>query len=119
MKTPLYCSILAVILGSPLSGAAGPALIWGDEFAQAVGSAPDAARWSYDLGAGGWGNNELQTYTDTRENSFITADGGALDGRALAEVDPGRLMGMLCFPPWHSAAGGCALRFPCLRRERI
>ncbi|MFM6949083.1 MAG: family 16 glycosylhydrolase [Aquirufa sp.] len=35
--------------------------IWSDEFNQ--GTKPDLAKWSYDLGAGGWGNNELQYYT--------------------------------------------------------
>ncbi len=61
-----------------------PALIWGDDFNQPADTAPDPARWAYDLGAGGWGNNELQTYTPSRENAFIIADPAALDGRALA-----------------------------------
>ncbi|MBL9188244.1 MAG: glycoside hydrolase family 16 protein [Opitutaceae bacterium] len=74
---------LALLVG-PLRGFAGPAPIWSDEFNQPVGTAPDPARWVYDLGAGGWGNRELQTYTDSRENSFIVADPAALDGRALA-----------------------------------
>src|SRR5262249_19806101 len=36
-------------------------------------SAPDAAKWVYDIGwgDGGWGNNELEYYTDARENSKI------------------------------------------------
>lgn len=41
-------------------------LVWSDEF-DYVG-APDPARWGYDLGAGGWGNVELQTYTNAAEN---------------------------------------------------
>lgn len=36
--------------------------IWADEFDQ--GKQPDPRKWSYDIGAGGWGNNELQYYTD-------------------------------------------------------
>lgn len=71
-------------LAWPLLGASGPAPVWSDEFNQPVGSAPDPARWVHDLGAGGWGNNELQTYTASRENSFIVADPAATDGRALA-----------------------------------
>lgn len=74
----------AALLAWPLFGVASPAPVWSDEFNQPVGSAPDSARWVHDLGAGGWGNNELQTYTAARENSFITADPDALDGRALA-----------------------------------
>jgi beta-glucanase (GH16 family) len=57
--------------------------VWQDEFNQPVGSAPDPAKWVYDLGATGWGNKELQTYTDARENSFIVEDAAATDGRAL------------------------------------
>ena len=36
--------------------------VWADEF-EGTGR-PDAAKWGYDLGAGGWGNNELEYYTD-------------------------------------------------------
>ena len=58
-------------------------LLWHDEFDQPVGSGPDPAKWVHDLGDNGWGNQELETYTDSRENSFIAADPDALDGRAL------------------------------------
>jgi beta-glucanase (GH16 family) len=34
------------------------------------GTSPDSARWTYDLGAGGWGNNELETYTNSTDNVF-------------------------------------------------
>ena len=57
--------------------------IWQDEFNQPVGSGPDPAKWVHDLGATGWGNKELQTYTDSRANSFIVADPEATGGRAL------------------------------------
>ncbi|WP_423129691.1 family 16 glycosylhydrolase [Gaoshiqia sp. Z1-71] len=43
--------------------------VWFDEFD--TNGAPSADRWAYDLGGGGWGNNELQTYTDNRSNSWI------------------------------------------------
>ena len=36
-------------------------LVWSDEFG---GSTLNAANWSYEVGAGGWGNNELQYYTN-------------------------------------------------------
>lgn len=35
---------------------------WIDEFN--VDGSPDASKWSYDIGGHGWGNNELQYYTD-------------------------------------------------------
>ncbi|MCK8479824.1 glycoside hydrolase family 16 protein [Psychroserpens algicola] len=44
-------------------------LIWSDEFD--TNGAPDAANWTYDLGAGGWGNGEVQTYTNTAENVIV------------------------------------------------
>ena len=56
---------------------------WQDEFNQPVGSGPDLTKWVHDLGDNGWGNKELQTYTDSRENSFIVADPDATGGRAL------------------------------------
>ena len=43
-------------------------LIFQDEFEGAAGSPPDPTKWTYDLGAGGWGNNELERYTDARVN---------------------------------------------------
>jgi len=58
-------------------------LVWQDEFDRPVGSGPDPARWSFDLGATGWGNEELQAYTDARENCAIVDDPAASHGRAL------------------------------------
>jgi hypothetical protein len=57
--------------------------LWQDEFNQPDGSAPDSRKWTYDLGANGWGNAELEDYTASRENSFITSDPDATDGKAL------------------------------------
>ena len=36
----------------------------------------DLSHWTYDLGASGWGNQELQNYTNSSENSYV--DGGHL-----------------------------------------
>ena len=44
-------------------------LVFSDEFATDV--APDPSKWSYDLGAGGWGNGELQTYTNNPANAVV------------------------------------------------
>lgn len=73
-----------VLLCVNFAQGAQPALLWSDSFNQEAGTGPDSARWVHDLGGGGWGNNELQTYTDSRENSFIIEDSDATDGRALA-----------------------------------
>jgi len=58
-------------------------LIWSDEFEGPDGSAPDPLKWDYDIGGHGWGNNELQHYTDRRDNSFIL--NGVLNIRAVKE----------------------------------
>lgn len=51
-------------------------LVWSDEFNGAAGSAPSAANWAFDIGTGsnGWGNSELQYYTNRPDN--IKLDGG-------------------------------------------
>ena len=58
-------------------------VVWQDEFDQPSGSGPDPTRWAHDLGAGGWGNAELQTYTDSRDNCAVVEDPEAINGRAL------------------------------------
>jgi len=44
-------------------------LVWSDEFDQ--DGAPDPDKWVYSTGGNGWGNGELQFYTDKRENSIV------------------------------------------------
>ncbi len=44
-------------------------VVWQDEFD--TDGAPDDTKWAFDLGAGGWGNNELQTYTDNPQNVIV------------------------------------------------
>ena len=46
-------------------------LSWSDEFNGANGSAPDTTKWTYDLGGGGWGNQELESYTNRPINAQI------------------------------------------------
>jgi beta-glucanase (GH16 family) len=50
-------------------------LVWNDEFEGAAGSAPDPARWTYDLGGEGWGNREWQYYTDRPDNAALDGQG--------------------------------------------
>jgi beta-glucanase (GH16 family) len=60
-------------------------LIWSDEFDGPAGSAPDPLKWTYDLGAGGWGNQELETYTNQPDN--VQQDGkGHLIIRAVRDA---------------------------------
>jgi beta-glucanase (GH16 family) len=48
---------------------AGWTLVWSDEF---DGTAVDPANWNFDLGSGGWGNNESEYY---RAENSVVADG--------------------------------------------
>ena len=45
------------------------ALVWYDEFDYS--GYPDPNKWGYDIGGGGWGNNEAQFYTDSLENARV------------------------------------------------
>lgn len=56
-------------------------LVFSDEFN--TDGAPDASKWGYDLGAGGWGNNESQYYTNSPNNVIV--QGGNLKITAKAE----------------------------------
>jgi beta-glucanase (GH16 family) len=62
-------------------------LTWSDEFNGPKGSPVDSSKWSFDIGGGGWGNNELETYTDRAGNSFV--NGGRLVIKALKETFTG------------------------------
>ena len=69
-------------------------LVWEDEFEGAAGEAPNPANWTYDIGRGdnGWGNEELQYYTDRPENVSLDGDGNlvitAIQGRLLERPFP-------------------------------
>lgn len=43
--------------------------VWADEFNDAQ---LNRQNWKFDTGGGGWGNNELQFYTDRSENCYVT-----------------------------------------------
>jgi beta-glucanase (GH16 family) len=51
----------------------GYVLTWHDEFEGQNGSAPDASKWTYDIGVDGdgWGNRELEYYTKRPDNVEI------------------------------------------------
>jgi beta-glucanase (GH16 family) len=44
-------------------------ITWSDEFS---GTAINTNTWTYDTGAGGWGNNELEYYTSRTNNAFVS-----------------------------------------------
>ena len=43
-------------------------MVWSDEFSGPNGSGPDPAKWSFETGGKGFGNHELETYTDRPAN---------------------------------------------------
>ncbi|MDD7793393.1 family 16 glycosylhydrolase [Clostridium sp. 'White wine YQ'] len=45
--------------------------VWGDDFNVPDGTPIDRTKWGFDIGAGGWGNNELEYYTDRPQNAYI------------------------------------------------
>jgi len=55
----------------PLATGGNWVLSWSDEFGGTNGSSPDSSKWTFDLGGGGWGNNELETYTARTQNAQI------------------------------------------------
>ena len=56
------------------------ALVWSDEF---NGTTLDESVWNYNTGGNGWGNNELQYYTNRQENIRVT--NGCLEIEARKE----------------------------------
>jgi beta-glucanase (GH16 family) len=56
-------------------------VVWRDEFDAPAGTAPDPANWTHEIGDGtiigkpGWGNDELQYYTDDPANAATDGNG--------------------------------------------
>ncbi len=70
-----------------ISVTVGQSLVFSDEFD--TPGAPDPAKWGYDIGtgSGGWGNNELQYYTNRTDN--VEVSGGTLKIIAKKETYSG------------------------------
>jgi beta-glucanase (GH16 family) len=65
-------------------------LSWSDEFNGADGSSPDSSKWTYDIGVGGngWGNNELETYTNRTKNAQIQSGNLVITAVKETYADP-------------------------------
>jgi beta-glucanase (GH16 family) len=57
-------------------------IVWQDEF---DGSELDLENWTFDLGGGGWGNQELQAYTNRPENVRVEAGMLVIEARKEEE----------------------------------
>ena len=93
------CCLLLGYLILPLNGdlsttvtvrAADPtvwSLVWSDEFDGSNGAAIDSGKWTPEVGGGGWGNNELEYYTNRVNNAYQS--GGSLVIKAIKETYTG------------------------------
>lgn len=83
-RKTLFAMLLAG-MSSPLATA--QELLWSDEFDS--GSQPSPDVWSYDLGTGqnGWGNWELQTYTNSPANAAVENGQLVITVRAMMSGD--------------------------------
>lgn len=75
MRSNPLLTVLALALATATNAADPWSLVWSDEF-DGTGL-PDASKWSYDVGGGGWGNGESQFYTDKRTEN-ARQEGGHL-----------------------------------------
>ena len=74
-------------MGNGLGGEfAGYSLVWSDEFDGAAGSPPDRRFWAPETGGHGWGNQELQYYTDSTGNAAL--DGAGHLAIVVRQADP-------------------------------
>jgi len=62
-------------------------LTWSDEFNEPAGTKPDPGKWGYKLGGNGFGNSELQLYTDSARNASTDGNGNLVI-TAIKETQP-------------------------------
>jgi beta-glucanase (GH16 family) len=65
----------AFAAGSRHDAADAATVTWSDEFNGAAGSSIDTARWNFDTGGSGFGNNELEYYTSSASNVYQDGQG--------------------------------------------
>lgn len=66
-KITFLLAVLSVFTFSPVqpvTAAPTKKLLWSQEFNEVAGTPPSAQFFKYDLGGGGWGNKEMQWYTE-------------------------------------------------------
>lgn len=81
MRSLALCCLLLLMPGSALAGTAPVGqsaqpnvkvsrwtLVWNDEFNGWKGDTPDRSKWVIETGGDGWGNNELEYYTNRVQN---------------------------------------------------
>lgn len=69
----VLCLFVAIVLPANMLAPAKWRLVWSDEFDYT--GLPDPAKWGYDVGGHGWGNKELQYYTERRKENARVENG--------------------------------------------
>jgi beta-glucanase (GH16 family) len=80
---PLLAAIVAAALATGLlttstpdrAAAAIGGITWSDEFNGGAGAPVDGSKWRFDTGGGGWGNNEMEYYTNSTSNVAMDGQG--------------------------------------------
>jgi beta-glucanase (GH16 family) len=81
----LLVAAVCLLLASANATAQEWKLVWADEFNGRRGAGVNQTKWTAETGGGGWGNRELQLYTDGARNASV--DGrGSLAIRAYKET---------------------------------
>lgn len=76
MKNILLIIIILMLSASTVSAQyENRKLTFSDEFNAEKNTPVDATKWTHEIGGKGWGNQELQYYTDSIENSFHDGKG--------------------------------------------
>ena len=68
-----YCITALTLISFALDVHSQKKLIWADEFDK--NGLPDSTKWGYNVGGTGWGNNELQFYSDGRKENAFASNG--------------------------------------------
>jgi len=73
-------AVVAVALSAGLtvvsrSDPAEAAVVWNEDFNGAAGAGVDTSKWNFDVGGGGWGNQELEYYTSGTSNVAMDGQG--------------------------------------------
>ncbi len=79
----------------PTASDASPAylLVWSDEFNAPDGTTPDPAKWNYDIGGNGWGNHELEYYTNHPQNAQTKSGNLVITAQKEITTDKGQTRG--------------------------
>jgi beta-glucanase (GH16 family) len=81
---PMGCRAQA---GTPASEKRKWDLAWSDEFGGPNGSGADSTKWVLEVGGGGWGNQELEYYTNRLQNAYVQ------DGSLVIRAQPEKYKG--------------------------